>query len=111
MATFGIIVFVSGIVYFSSYLYFKAHSETIASEKVKKYCKDHGCDFNKLTGPEFSHTLGIPVYAGRGYDFHPAVYSWNYFDKDSNNSVVLVVWFDDFYGSHLIVWDMLHHQF
>ncbi len=104
----GISVVILSAFYFSEYIYDKSQSENIASGKVQQYCKEHGYDLSKLRGPEFSHTLGIPVWAGNGTDIHPAVYSWNYFDKDSNTYLALVVWFDDSYGSHLIVWDMHH---
>lgn len=96
------------IFYFSYYLlYFKAHSEIIASEEVKKYCAEHGDDFSKLTGPDFSHTLGFREYNFLGCDIHPAVYGWNKkSDKGAKNELAIIVWFDAFYGSHCIVYDV-----
>ena len=78
MIKFGVIVIVFFISYFSYYLYFSTRSESIATEMVQKYCKAQGSDFNKLTGPKFSHSLGMPEFNCLGFDIHPAVYSWNY---------------------------------
>ena len=106
----GFIVVVSVALYFCSYSYCKTYSESIAAGKVRKYCKEHGYALDKLRGPEFGHTLGIPVWAGNGYDIHPAVYSWTYFNKEANTYLELVVPYDDYYGSSLIVWDMARNK-
>jgi len=107
----GVIVVVFLISYFSYYIYFSTRSESIATEKVQAYCKATGCDFNKLAGPQFSHSLGMPEFNYLGFDIHPAVYSWSYSRKDPFDSVLLVVWFDEFYRSHFEVWDMTHQPF
>ncbi len=117
MIKFGFIIIVFFISYFSYYLYFSTRSESIATEMVQKYCKAQGSDFNKLTGPKFSHSLGTPEFNCLGIDIHPAVCSWNYSggysvgDVALNNDVALAVLFDEFYRPHLIVRDLNHHPF